>query len=66
MICTDLKYNCFFIKDCLSFFRPKFIAMAEKPVKVDNWDGSALKNALDDAAKLVCISNGIIRSAVSC
>jgi signal peptidase complex subunit 2 len=25
----------------------------EKPVKVDKWDGSALKNALDDAAKLV-------------
>jgi len=25
----------------------------DKPIKVDKWDGSALKNALDDAAKLI-------------
>jgi len=28
----------------------------DKPVKIDKWDSSALKNALDDAAKKVRIS----------
>jgi len=31
--------------------------MDDKPVKVDKWDGNAVKNALDDAAKKVLISD---------
>ncbi|XP_071165075.1 signal peptidase complex subunit 2-like isoform X1 [Mytilus edulis] len=29
----------------------------DKPVKIDKWDGSAIKNALDDAAKKVMTDN---------
>lgn len=42
-------------------------AIDEKPVKIDNWDGAACKNALDDAAKKVLLekykyseSNGLM------
>uniref|UniRef100_UPI00359008EE signal peptidase complex subunit 2 isoform X2 n=1 Tax=Myxine glutinosa TaxID=7769 RepID=UPI00359008EE len=35
----------------------------EKPVKVDKWDGSAVKNALDDAAKKVLLEKyGFVES----
>ncbi|ESO92741.1 hypothetical protein LOTGIDRAFT_190233 [Lottia gigantea] len=33
-------------------------SIEDKPVKIDKWDGTALKNSLDDAAKKVMLEKG--------
>lgn len=53
--CYDPTWINYFNVDSLCCFALQW-KIDDKPVKVDKWDGSAVKNSLDDSAKKVLFS----------
>ncbi|KAL8191330.1 UNVERIFIED_CONTAM: Signal peptidase complex subunit 2 [Gekko kuhli] len=48
-------FSCTPILTVFIFGRERLWKIDDKPVKVDKWDGSAVKNSLDDSAKKVLL-----------